>query len=38
LTIEAIAQNAGFSTRSSFYNAFKAEIGITPTEFLKKEV
>lgn len=36
LTIKAIAQQAGFSTRSSFYNAFKAETGITPKEFLKK--
>lgn len=36
LTIEAIAQQAGFSTRSSFYNPFKAETGITPKEFLKK--
>jgi AraC-like DNA-binding protein len=36
-TIEAIAHQSGFSTRSSFYNAFKAETGITPTEFLAKE-
>jgi AraC-like DNA-binding protein len=34
-TIEGIAQQAGFSTRSNFYNAFKAETGFTPTDFLK---
>ena len=34
-TIEGIAQQAGFSTRSNFYNAFKTETGFTPTDFLK---
>ncbi|MFN5422219.1 MAG: helix-turn-helix domain-containing protein [bacterium] len=35
-TIEGIAQQAGFSTRSNFYNAFKAETGYTPTEYVKQ--
>lgn len=35
LTIQGIAQKSGFSTRSSFYNAFKTVTGITPTEYLK---
>lgn len=33
-TIEAIALQSGFSTRSSFYNAFKVQTGMTPTEFI----
>jgi AraC-like DNA-binding protein len=33
-TIEGIAQQAGFKTRASFYNAFKEKTGITPTEFI----
>ncbi|MFM7769405.1 MAG: helix-turn-helix domain-containing protein, partial [Bacteroidota bacterium] len=37
LSIEGIAQNSGFSTRSSFYSAFKNVTGTTPTEFLQKE-
>ena len=35
-TIEGIAKQAGFSTRSNFYSAFKAETGYTPTEYMKK--
>jgi len=33
-TIEGIAQQSGFKTRASFYNAFKERVGITPTEFI----
>ncbi len=33
-TIEAIAQQSGFKTRASFYNAFKEKTGMTPTEFI----
>ena len=36
-TIEGIAQQAGFSTRSNFYNAFKNETGYTPTDYIKIE-
>lgn len=35
ITIEAIGIESGFPTRSSFYRAFKAETGITPTEFVE---
>lgn len=37
LSIEGIAQEAGFASRSNFYSAFKAEMGITPNEFLTKQ-
>lgn len=33
-TIEGIAQQSGFKTRASFYNAFKERVGVTPTEFI----
>lgn len=33
LTIEAIAGEAGFKTRSVFYNVFKKETGMTPAQF-----
>jgi AraC-like DNA-binding protein len=35
LTIDAIGQKSGFSTRSNFYNTFKVETGCTPSEYLK---
>jgi AraC-like DNA-binding protein len=33
-TIEGIAQQSGFKTRASFYNAFKERVGVTPTEYI----
>lgn len=35
-TIEAIAKNAGFSSLTSFYNAFKKIKGCTPLEYKKQ--
>jgi AraC-like DNA-binding protein len=36
LTIDGVAQMVGFTSRSSFYNAFKEKMGITPSEYLKE--
>jgi AraC-like DNA-binding protein len=36
MTIEAVGNMAGFSSRSSFYTAFKEIAGMTPTEYLDK--
>lgn len=33
LTIDGIAKTSGFKSRSNFYDVFKAETGITPTEY-----
>ncbi|HEY9114894.1 MAG TPA: AraC family transcriptional regulator [Bacteroidales bacterium] len=33
LTIEAIAQTAGFKSKSTFYGAFKTHTGMTPKQF-----
>jgi AraC-like DNA-binding protein len=35
LTIEAIATNAGFASRSKFIDAFKMRKGLTPSAFIK---
>ena len=35
LTIEAIAYNAGFASRSKFIDAFKERKGVTPSAFIK---
>jgi len=35
LTIEALAYEAGFNTPSSFYVAFKKELGVTPKQYRK---
>jgi AraC-like DNA-binding protein len=37
LSIEGIGQMAGFSSRSSFYSAFQAEVGCSPGEFLERK-
>lgn len=36
LTIEAVASEVGFKSRSSFINAFKRETGLTPSEYRKQ--
>jgi AraC-like DNA-binding protein len=38
LTLDALAQESGFSNRVTFINAFKKEKGTTPGEYLKKRV
>lgn len=37
LTLEALAQKAGFKSRVTFINAFKKEKGLTPTTYLKQK-
>jgi len=37
ITIEAIANKVGFKSKTSFNNAFKKYIGITPSYFLKQQ-
>jgi len=32
-TIEAIAEESGFSNKVSFYNAFKSEVGMSPSQY-----
>ena len=36
-TIEAIAEESGFSNKVSFYNAFKSHVGMSPSEFKKSK-
>lgn len=36
LTIEAIANQSGFKSKSSFNNAFRKQTGITPREYIKQ--
>ena len=38
LTIEAIANQAGFRSKSSFNAAFRKQMNMTPREFIKQEV
>ncbi len=35
-TIESIAMDNGFNSRSSFHNSFKKLTGLTPREFIAK--
>lgn len=35
-TIDTIGTNSGFKSRSTFYKAFKAETGMTPSQYLEK--
>jgi AraC-like DNA-binding protein len=35
LTIEAIATKSGFQSYSNFYNVFKEELGVTPSDYIK---
>jgi AraC-like DNA-binding protein len=37
LTLDAIGNQSGFLSRSSFYNTFKDEVGCSPGEYLKEE-
>lgn len=36
LSITDIAYKVGYNSKSTFYNAFKKEMGCTPTEFIKR--
>lgn len=38
ITIEAIAQEAGFKSQATFYNAFKKEKGLMPTAYFSREL
>jgi AraC-like DNA-binding protein len=37
-SIEGIAEQSGFKSKSIFYAAFKEEYGITPTDWMKKNL
>ncbi len=37
LTLDAIAKQAGFGSRTTFFNAFKQKTGLTPSDFLNKQ-
>ncbi len=36
ITIDAIGVNSGFKSRSTYYEAFKSETGMTPQQYLEK--
>lgn len=36
ITIDAIGVDSGFKSRSTYYEAFKAETGMTPSQYLEK--
>jgi AraC-like DNA-binding protein len=35
-TLEALGEISGFNSRTTFFNAFKKEMGFSPSEFWKK--
>jgi len=35
-TLEALGEQTGFSSRTTFFNAFKKELGTSPSEYWKK--
>ena len=35
LTLETISEGVGFKSRSTFINAFKRQVGLTPSEYIK---
>jgi AraC-like DNA-binding protein len=35
MTIEGVATSVGFKSRTAFINAFKREVGLTPSEYLR---
>lgn len=37
LTVDALAETSGFSSRSTFYAAFRRETGVTPTEYVRTQ-
>ena len=37
LTLDALAKQAGFGSRTTFFSAFKQKMGLTPSEFLNKQ-
>lgn len=37
LTLDALAKQAGFGSRTTFFNAFKQKTGLTPSEYLNKQ-
>jgi len=37
LTIEAIGNSVGFTSKASFYNAFKKHVAISPKAFIKAQ-
>lgn len=37
LTLDALAKQAGFGSRTTFFNAFKQKMGLTPSEFLNQQ-
>ncbi len=34
LTLDALAKQAGFGSRTSFFNSFKQKMGVTPSDYL----
>lgn len=36
LTLDALAKQAGFGSRTTFFNSFKQKMGVTPSEYLNR--